>query len=717
MATPLYLTTRSLGVLALAPYPGTWNETSIGQRLHGQVNWIRRMRGTRTNGGGITFTAVGETNDTPDWDLAVGLWVTDPLDVDQTISGTLTWILAAARDDNASAVQWYVYAYVMAGDDPQAIRGTLYEGAVAPDVAFGPVATFRGPSAPLALTSVNGIAGDRIGVVIGFRFLNAAVADDVTVFNTMARLYFGTTNSLQTIEQPDGILGDTNTTTACGFLTLSQTLTFAAAVAAPANDACADAEVIATFPFHGARIDTTESADTRRGVWYTFTAPRDMEVAISTLGSNYPVFLDLYSGGCGALVTRPVLAGSGGSGTWVQRAPTVFLYAVTSGVQYWINVQSGDGSSAGAPGGGGSLLLSVTERFTDLQANDIYVDCQLVVKYRDGELATVYAGLYGSTPTGNAIDTTLRLLEGFGPHTAERLYVGLFGSNPLIEVLDLRTLAEVGFTFSNLDTNENIATMVFDRSGRLLLGWYGDNYNEIGALSSPAACRLRRFDAVSLDSEAGAPPEAEAFSVVQEVGGSDFAELAADNDTVWYTSAGRKIMRVSLTSGQLADFVTVPIESGPRPGLRGVRLLPPGDGSGGILVADGINVKRYNAAAQLVQVYTPTPSVHAQDLDKIEIVSDGLSFYVSDQLATSIFHFDLATGVQLGEIVTGLPTGQLSGFSLYQGYRAGVGEEPPEEPPGGGGEEPPEVLGHGCPDIFPIDPGGGGNGCPVPFFP
>lgn len=710
MATRCYVTTRSHGVVMDGRYPGSWDATSIGERLHGLVDWVYRLRTTKVNGGSITFSPLGETNDLPNWDVGIRHWVTDPLDVNQTITGTLDWVLGTFRTDAASEVRWMVHVYVMAGDDTQAVRGTCFSGEVAPDAALSVVATFRGPTAAISLTSVNALAGDRIGVVVGYRFVNADPTDGITVFNTTARLYFGTSHTAQTVVGADATLGGTNVTTQAGWIEFSQTLTFAAAVAPPANDACVDAVVIATLPYHAPRLDTTESAGPFRDVWYTYTPPADVDVILTALGSNYGVNLAVFRGTCAGLIL--VGGASGGDEVWVQRAQRTRHVTLTGGLQYFFRVQTADGNGLAVPGGGGSLTFHVTERSDTLVDDDLYVDCQHIVKYRSGQLVQLTSDLYSFTPTGNAIDYTGRLLSGFGAHSAPRLYVGLFGDDPLIEVLDLATLVEVGFTFSNLDVNENVASVLFDRMGRVLYGWYGDNYDEIGALSSPAACRLRRMDGTELDSEAATPPEAEAFTLAQEVGGSDFVELAADQDTLWYTSAGRQIKRYSLTSGQLPDFVTVPVESGPRPGLRSTRLLPPGDGSGGLLVADGINVKRYSVGGTLIQVYTPTPSERAQDLDKIELTKAGDQFWVSDQLSTSLFRFDLATGVQLEEIITGLPTGQLSGFTIYNGFRAGLAPPPPEPEPG-----TPGVPGHGCPDDFPIAPGGGSGGCPVAFFP
>jgi hypothetical protein len=78
----------------------------------------------------------------------------------------------------------------------------------------------------------------------------------------------------------------------------------------------------------------------------------------------------------------------------------------------------------------------------------------------------------------------------------------------------------------------------------------------------------------------------------------------------------------------------------------------------------------------VIKVYTPSATDRAQDLDKVELTQDATQFWVSDQFSASLFKFDLASGAQLADVSTFLPTGQLSGFAIYLGYRAGVSPSP-----------------------------------------
>jgi hypothetical protein len=279
------------------------------------------------------------------------------------------------------------------------------------------------------------------------------------------------------------------------------------------------------------------------------------------------------------------------------------------------------------------------------------------------------------------------------PNTEIRTLHGFFNGDPYIDIFTASTL-EVNqvnpvdflyevYTDSPPARSQNISSVVMDRAGNVITGYYGDNYAVIDKLSTPIACAVRRTSGVYGDSQPGGPfPVAEHWIVQQENGGTDFVELSSDQETIWYTSGGRTIFRYNLTtSTQLPSFVTLPAEAGPRPGLRSVRLLPPGDGTGGLLVCDGINVKRLNASGAVIKVYTPSATDRAQDLDKVELTQDATQFWVSDQFSASLFKFDLASGAQLADVSTFLPTGQLSGFVIYLGYRAGVSPNPIPPPP------------------------------------
>ena len=69
-------------------------------------------------------------------------------------------------------------------------------------------------------------------------------------------------------------------------------------------------------------------------------------------------------------------------------------------------------------------------------------------------------------------------------------------------------------------------------------------------------------------------------------GGTDWIDLGPNQTTLFYTSEGASIKRFDTVAGQLTDFATLLGGS-----AFAFRLLPPGDGSGGLLLADGGDIQ------------------------------------------------------------------------------------------------------------------------------
>jgi hypothetical protein len=133
------------------------------------------------------------------------------------------------------------------------------------------------------------------------------------------------------------------------------------AAAQPANDDCADATVIASLPFVDSLVTTTASSEAAdpplhcnfdfdeagRTVWYSYTAPQDVALEVSTAGSDYGAVLSVHAGACGALTQLACQNVNG-----IEAQPRVFV-AVVSGETVLIEVAD-EGFT------GGNLELSVT---------------------------------------------------------------------------------------------------------------------------------------------------------------------------------------------------------------------------------------------------------------------------------------------------------------------------------------------------------------------
>ncbi|MDQ6829920.1 MAG: hypothetical protein M3081_13760, partial [Gemmatimonadota bacterium] len=175
------------------------------------------------------------------------------------------------------------------------------------------------------------------------------------------------------------------------------------------------------------------------------------------------------------------------------------------------------------------------------------------------------------------------------------------------------------------DADGNPESVVFDQAGNFFTGHAGGN-----------ADVLRRNAAGALTGT---------FNVAVGPRGSDWVELAADQHTIYYTSEGSQIRRFDVaTNTQLADFASIPDE------LFALRLLPPGDGSGGLLVAGSSSIRRLNGAGAVVQTYTVAGN---NSWFSLNLDPDGVSFWAGDISSGKIYKFNIATGAVSTTITTG----------------------------------------------------------------
>ena len=147
--------------------------------------------------------------------------------------------------------------------------------------------------------------------------------------------------------------------------------------------------------------------------------------------------------------------------------------------------------------------------------------------------------------------------------------------------------------------------------------------------------------------------------------GTNWIDLSADQQTLFYTSAGRFIKRFGTGSNtQLPDFAELPGDGH----AEAVRLLPPGDGSGGLLVADGFEIKRLDATGDVIQRYDVA---HRDSWFALNLDPDGKSFWATDHEADQVVRFDIATG-RLGQSFTVGPGETVFGVCLKGELTAGV---------------------------------------------
>ncbi|HEY2667882.1 MAG TPA: hypothetical protein VGK51_13690 [Actinomycetota bacterium] len=142
---------------------------------------------------------------------------------------------------------------------------------------------------------------------------------------------------------------------------------------------------------------------------------------------------------------------------------------------------------------------------------------------------------------------------------------------------------------------------------------------------------------------------------------TDWMDLAKDQKTMFYSDeVSHAVHRFDVSArSALPDFATG------LPGLNtfALRLLPPGDGTGGLLVATSNAVQRLDGSGHIVQTYNaPGESKwFAVNLDP-----NGTSFWSGSATTDNFYRFNIATGAkELGPINIGSSAqDQLTGICL-----------------------------------------------------
>jgi WD40 repeat protein len=239
------------------------------------------------------------------------------------------------------------------------------------------------------------------------------------------------------------------------------------------------------------------------------------------------------------------------------------------------------------------------------------------------------------TPTGVVVDllnTTTGATETAGSafDATGNFFVTGFQTSTLSKFNNSGGLLSANFIAGNNPPNNE--SLVFDKVGNFYVGGAGGN-------------TIRKFNS--------AGTLMNTFTVATQDRGTDWIDLAADQHTIFYTSAGSEIKRFdTLTNTQLADFSNV---GGTEYALR---ILS----DGGVLVAHNANVLHFNSSGAIVQT-CDIPG--GSGLLSLSLDPDGKSFWTGsvDRVGT-IFHVDLSNCAVLGQFDSA-PFVDLAGLSVF----------------------------------------------------
>lgn len=199
----------------------------------------------------------------------------------------------------------------------------------------------------------------------------------------------------------------------------------------------------------------------------------------------------------------------------------------------------------------------------------------------------------------------------------------------------------------NTDPGSSVESILFDRQGNIYVG-QADGTRDILKFDA-AGNLLQRYD------------------VATEDRGSDWIDLAADQQTMYYTSEGNTVKRFDVANNvQLSDFSTT------LPGsiAYALRLLP----GGGMLVADTEVIVRLDSTGSVVQAYDAPgeDTWFALNLDP-----DGTSFWSGNFGTSNFYKFDIQTGALLvGPVNTGTGAFTLFGLSVFGEIAVGQNNRP-----------------------------------------
>jgi len=150
-----------------------------------------------------------------------------------------------------------------------------------------------------------------------------------------------------------------------------------------------------------------------------------------------------------------------------------------------------------------------------------------------------------------------------------------------------------------------------------------------------------QFNPTSLRKFTGAGSPGPTFSPAHA---ATLIDLASDQKTIFYTSrdgvvaSERQVHRFDVSANaDLPDFADL----GGTQQTGDLKLLPPGDGSGGLLVAQTTEIKRLDGSGQVVKTYD-IPGENTWF--GIALDADGESFWAQTNNPGSVFRFSIATG-------------------------------------------------------------------------
>ena len=262
------------------------------------------------------------------------------------------------------------------------------------------------------------------------------------------------------------------------------------------------------------------------------------------------------------------------------------------------------------------------------------------------------------TPTGTLVQTlntgtNSTFTAGGAFDSSGDFFVTTFGSNVVSKFDNSGNLINGSFAAGFNSDPESIS---FGQSGNFFVG-EADGTHQVSEFTSGGMT--------------GTPVAS--FSPATQDRGTDWVDLAADQQTIYYTSEGTTVKRFNTaTSTQLTDLNSVAL---PGSNAFALRILS----NGGVLVADTNQIVQLDSTGAIVKQYTAANTFSGRTLSTLFALNldpDGTTFWTGDLGTNTIYHVDIATGALINSFSAG--TGTLGGLTVFGEITQGVPTTTPE---------------------------------------
>ena len=302
----------------------------------------------------------------------------------------------------------------------------------------------------------------------------------------------------------------------------------------------------------------------------------------------------------------------------------------------------------------GNVFSQVTLTSPDWVVGDVFV----------GVGSGSYQVWHSGNPTANnptytlQTSTTSPLSDGLGGTTAGcgfDLGYRFFGTNFASTLVDRYSIDNAHPIVEQIPSQTGATgaqSVAFDSGKNLYIGYAGGASGGFGTIEK-----------WTKNLTTGKYGFSASFTVPVDNSGPGWIDLASDGHTIFYTSQGATIRKFDTSTLTASTYATL---SGGSVTLYAIRILPPGDGTAGVLVAGQSEVKLVTSSGGVTKIkFGSNSNLQALTLDPS---NPATTFWVGDATSNNFFRYNISTGQKVS-LNTGSGT-TLGGICVDGGFSA-----------------------------------------------